>query len=316
MTKFFLNFKIIIFIFIIIVLDTKTTHSLESVRIEIKINNEIITNIDIENEYKYLTTLNESLLDSEKKNLLILAKNSLIKEKIKEKEVVKFFDFDNEDKYVNEVIENLYRKRNFSNIQQFEIFLKQNEISLSKVEKKLKIEAFWNSLIYEKYRDQLNINSKKIEEKVDEIINSKQSSITSYSLSEIVFTAIDNDDKNKKYALIKESIKNLGFGETATIYSESQTATKKGKLDWINENQLSSLIKEVKTLRKSEYTKLINVNDNFLLIQLNDTKEEVKKLDRSEEIEKLRIYETNNQLNKFSMMYFNKIKKRFKISEL
>ena len=111
MTKFFLNFKIIIFIFIIIVLDTKTTHSLESVRIEIKINNEIITNIDIENEYKYLTTLNESLLDSEKKNLLILAKNSLIKEKIKEKEVVKFFDFDNEDKYVNEVIENLYRKR-------------------------------------------------------------------------------------------------------------------------------------------------------------------------------------------------------------
>ena len=57
-----------------------------------KINNEIITNVDIENEYKYLIALNKSLNNLNKQTVLELAKNSLQKEIIKKIELDKIYE--------------------------------------------------------------------------------------------------------------------------------------------------------------------------------------------------------------------------------
>ena len=65
-----------IFVFILIL----KLYSKE-VKIISKINNEIITNIDLENQIKYLLITNSNLKNLDKKDLIELSKNSLINEK-------------------------------------------------------------------------------------------------------------------------------------------------------------------------------------------------------------------------------------------
>ena len=57
-----------------------------------KVNNIIITNVDVENEYRYLIALNNDLKNIDKKKIMKLAKNSIIKEIIKETELKNHFD--------------------------------------------------------------------------------------------------------------------------------------------------------------------------------------------------------------------------------
>ena len=51
--------------------------------IVLKVNNEIVTNIDLDTEYKYLIALNNDLTNIDKETVLKLAKESIIREKIK-----------------------------------------------------------------------------------------------------------------------------------------------------------------------------------------------------------------------------------------
>ena len=71
-------------------INLKQANSIEN-KILYKVNNEIITNQDIILEEKYLTVLNLNLKNIEKSKLNDIAKNSIIKEKIKEIELKKYF---------------------------------------------------------------------------------------------------------------------------------------------------------------------------------------------------------------------------------
>ena len=62
----------------------------------LKVNNKIITNVDIDNEYRYLIALNTDLQNIDKKKVMNIAKDSIIREKIKEDELLKYFDLSKE----------------------------------------------------------------------------------------------------------------------------------------------------------------------------------------------------------------------------
>tara|TARA_B100000787_G_C16187161_1_gene295347 strand:+ start:778 stop:1719 length:942 start_codon:yes stop_codon:yes gene_type:complete len=277
----------------------------QETKIVTKINNSIITNLDIENEYRYLVTLNKQFQNIEKEKLLVYAKDSIIREFIKENELNKYFEIGVEKKpFLIELIKNMYINLGMKSEKEFKIYLEANDLELDKVYKKIEIESAWNQLVYEKYKSQININKEQIKENILE--NKKEQTI--YNLSEIVFSALDKNEFKKKYNALKTNINNLGFDKTAYLYSVSQSQKDSGLLGWVNENQLSKLFRnELTILKKGQTTNPINIPGGKIILKINDKKIELKAINFNEEYSRIVKFETNRQLNKFSMIYFNKI---------
>ena len=116
---------------------------------------------------------------------------------------------------------------------------------------------------------------------------------------------------------MKKQISQSGFENAALINSISDTSNSGGKLGWINETMLSNKIKDqLRNLRKNQYTQPIAISGGFLILKIENIEEKEAKFDKSKELEKRIAVETNEQLKKFSLIYFNKIKKDTKIYEL
>ncbi len=111
--------KYILILFLILLLNLVHFSKAEEIKIISKINNEIITNIDVENEYRYLIVLNKTLRDIQKDKMLEYAKNSLIKEKVKKNEISKFYELKNKNETVDLMIKNIYEKLDIKDISDF-----------------------------------------------------------------------------------------------------------------------------------------------------------------------------------------------------
>ena len=122
----------------------------EYIKIVVKVENKIITNFDIENEKKYLFFLNPKLKQLNKKIINEIAKNSLITEIIKEKELIKFYDLNTTNSFADAIEMNFLKAKNISSRDQFVKILSENEIDYENFKKKLQIESLWNQLIYNK----------------------------------------------------------------------------------------------------------------------------------------------------------------------
>ena len=306
--------KNLIFWTIYLILSSSNVIALEN-KIIIKIDNEIITSLDIDREIKYLSTLNPSIKSLSKDRLRLIGKNSLIKEKIKEKEILKYMKEINLDqKFLKELIKDRYVKLNFNTENDFLEYLKFNQINMGEIEKKFSIEAIWNQLIYSKFSSQVKINKIDLEKKIKERNNLTNKS---YLLSEIFFNINDRTKLQKKYNEIKQVIENESFESAAVTYSRSDSATVGGKLGWINENSLNNNIRaNLAKLNKENFTKPIFISSGYLILKINDIKLEKKKFDKNIELKKSINYETNQQLSQFSINYFKKIKKNIIINVL
>ena len=281
----------------------------------LKVNNKIITNVDIDNEYRYLIALNTDLQNIDKKKVMNIAKDSIIREKIKEDELLKYFDLSKENKYIKSILENFYKKLGMKNEKEFKNYLSKYNLSFDEIKKKIQIEAAWNDLIYKKYVSKLEINKIKIKNKINELL-SKNKEQNVYLISEILFNTESFEEIQKKYKLIEKSILEVGFKNTANLYSVADSGKLGGKVVWINETQLSEIIKkEVSKLKVGEYTKPITIPGGFLIIHLDDKKTQNIYLNFDEEFEKQITYEKNTQLEQYSKIYFKKIKKNSIISE-
>ena len=280
-----------------------------------KINNTIITSIDIENEIKYLIALNNKLIDLDDKKIKEIAENSIIREKIKEIELIKYFVLDQKNSYLNVVVKDFYIKLGLENEQQFEEYLNSYNLTIKKLIKKIEIETTWNQLIYDKYNKQININTKNLEKIVDKNIASKKSK--NYLLSEIVFEKSINESIDDKALKIKNSIKEIGFKNTANTYSIGESAKFGGDIGWLEEINLSKKIAgHIKKLKIGEITKPILNGKNYLILKLENTKEETVTIKRDEMLKRLIQSEQNRQLTQFSNIYFNKVKINTSINEL
>jgi len=305
--NFLLFFGLIFFIF------NSNSISLEN-KILVKIENQIITSIDVNNEYKYLVALNPSLKNSKKDDILKLSKRSILQEKIKKIEIEKNFNNPQiPQEFLEQILKNVYSKIGFTNLDDFKEYLISNNIDFENVRNKLEIEALWNQLILIKFSSKVKVNEKELRERIKD--NNKY--LKSYLLSEISFEITNLKELEKKFQEISKTINDKGFDYAALRYSVSPTSNLGGKLDWINENSLNkNIIGAIKNLNINDFTKPINIPGGFLILQVNDIKNTKIELDIDKELKKLENYEKNNQLNQYSKIYFNKVKKDLEISEL
>ena len=289
--------------------------ALESVYIAFKIDDEIITNIDIAKETKFLIALNETLKTLNKNQLIDLSKKSIIKETIKKKELLKYFQLNQEDPFLNTFLENLYVTLNLNNLSEFEIFLNEYDLTVKDVKKKIEIDHYWNKLIFEKYKDQLDIDKDAIMEKISKKEKIKDKKI--YKLSEIIFEKDQNTSLEDKVNNIIESINEIGFKNTANLYSVADSNKYGGNIGWVEEISLSNKISKI--LNKTDlgnYTETIKVGVNFLILKIDDIKFENTEIDIKKEFTKIYNFEVDRKLEQFSKIYFNKIKLNTNINEL
>ena len=285
--------------------------------IKFKVDNEIITNIDLVNEKNYLIALNNKLSSVSSKELNELSKNSLIKEKIKIKELNKFFDLEKVKTFGEKITKNFYENIGIKNKEDFEMYLKNFNLEYGDVKRKLTIEAMWNRLIYKKYNDKININEDKLKKSLSDKIKNSPQKMVEYNLSEIVFELNSSEEIKKKYKLIQNNINKYGFKETASLISISGTASSGGDVGWIKKTHLSNkIIQNLQLISIGKYTEPIQVNNAFLILKINDIRKIEKNINFEKEFEKLLTIEKNRQLNNFSIIHFNKIKKNINISEI
>ena len=289
----------------------------QNIKIIIKIDNSIITSEDINYELNYLIALNEDLNKLKKNEVYEIAKESLVREKIKKKEIRKYLDIENynNDKLVDDVIKNVFTRLGFKTNSEFEIYLNKFDLSINEVREKLSVEMLWNQLISVKYKDRINVNEDKIRKKIQEEKINYQNLIE-YDLSEIIFSAKNIENLNTKTKKIREAINNTGFETAAIKFSISDTANFGGNIGKVNENQLSKTIKdELQKIDINEYTNPINVGNNFLIIKVNEKNFIDLKLDENEILERMMNIEKKRQYENFSLVYYNKIKLNSQIDE-
>ena len=278
------------------------------------IQNEIITNIDIKNEFKYLMALNNSLRKLEKGKILTISNESVIREKIKKIEISKNFkEIKLNQDYTKILLENIYSRLNLKSVNEFEIYLKDYDLTLDKIKEKITIDALWNELIIQKYSSKIAIDENDIEKNI--LKNNKIQS-TEYQLSEIIFEVTSKDGIKKKYDEVVKSINEIGFENSAAIFSFSESAKIGGDIGWISENSLNNRIKKnIKILKIGEITKPIILSNGILIIKLMNKKNSVTDINFENELKKAIKYERNRQLNQYSKIHFNKIKKNLNFDE-
>ena len=306
------NFKKIILIFFYSLIFSSNVIAIEN-KILFKVNNEIITSIDILTELKYLGTINNDLNKMPKKQAFEIAKKSLIREKIKEIELKKIFkEIIVEDEFINNLLVNHFESTEIKSIFDFEKYFLLLDISPNLIKKKISIEVMWNQFIFNKFNQNVKINKEIIKNEL--LTKDKQNE---YLLSEIFFTINENEILEKKTNLLEKEINDKGFSQTALTYSVSNTANKGGKLGWVKETIMSPKIKEIiKQIKINNYTKPIVLPGGFLILKIEDIRETDNDFDLNSEIDKIVRKKTNEQLNQFSNIYFNKVKKNIIINEL
>ena len=306
--------KILMYLFFIFFVFNINSNSLEN-KILVKIENQIITSVDIYNEYKYLVALNPNIKNSKKEDIIKLSTKSIIQEKIKKIEIEKNFnDPKLPQQFLKQILQSVYSRIGFNNLDDFKKYLISNNIDFENVKNKLEIEALWNELILIKFSSKVKINETKLRNKINKNSNKY---LKSYLMSEIFFEVSNLKELDNKFLEIKNVIDDKGFDFAALKYSVSSTSNLGGKLDWINESSLNKNVKKsIKDLEINDFTKPIIVPGGFLILQINDIKNTKVDVDLEKELKKLVYYEKNNQLNQYSKIYFNKIKKDLEINEL
>ena len=288
----------------------------QSIEIKIihNIQNEIITNIDIKNEFRYLVALNSALKELDKDKILIISNNSIIKEKIKKIEILKNFkEIKLDESYLNFLIQKIYSRLNFNSISEFELYLKNYDLTLTDIKTKIIIDALWNDLIIEKFSSKISINENQIKKN---ILENNQVNLKEYQLSEILYAVTNKEEIEQKYNKVVKSINEIGFENTAAIYSFSKTAQIGGEIGWVSESSLNDRIKKnVNNLKNGEITKPIILSNGILVLKLINTKNSKTAVDVESEFKKAINYERNRQLNQYSKIYYDRVKKNIGFNE-
>lgn len=307
---------VILFIYITLISITNSFASDNNVKIVLKIGDSLVTSQDIFKEKKILTILNPQLKSLKDEQINIIAKNSLKREKIKLNEIEKFYQVDYMSNQVDPFIKQIYSSLNFENIDEFKNHLSKSKINYEDVKKKLIIEKSWNQLIFDRYRNSVKIDEDNFKKQYEEnLIDNKKEK--SFLLYEIVFLEKDKKQFEKKYNEILSSINNIGFKQTASIFSESNSSKEKGEIGWVKSSQLNELILEnITNLKKNEFSKPISTAGGTLILYVDDIKEiDVQKINKETEISKMISLERDRQLNEFSLLHYKKLENNIYVKE-
>ena len=306
------NIKLIILIFLVTILNFQNSSAFEN-KILFKVDNEIITTIDILEEIKFLKTFNPEINSLSDEELFEISKNSIIKDKIKKIEVMKFVkELKVKDIFLLNLIKGKFSRLNIVSIQDFEKYLISNELNIENIKEKFTIELMWNDLIYQKFSNKVIINKDRIKNEISQ--NSKKNTQKELLLSEIIFNVATKSDFDNKYEKILSDIEEIGFKKTALIHSNSDTASNGGLIGWVKEDNLNQNLKKIiSKLKPGQFTKPVRTSSGFIIIQVEDVKEYVSKFNLADKVNEVIRFKRNEQLNQFSSMYLNKLKKNLVI---
>ena len=307
-----INFLIIINIIFFFILNGYAALAVEN-KILLKVNNKLITSIDILNEINYLKSINQNINKLENNKIFEIARNSLIKDKIKEIAIGQIVDkIEINDKDFERILISNYSKAGYTKIEKIDEHLAKFNINKEMLRKKMTINAIWNQFIYDKYSSNIKIDTEKLKQDI-----LKDENQIEYLLSEITFDLQNNQTLDEKFDIIKKGIKENGFENSALIYSISETSTSGGKIGWISENSVSpKILKKISEIKINEHTNPITIPGGFLILKLNEKRTTKRKIEFEEELNKIIKIKTNEQLNQFSNIFLNKIKKDVIINEL
>ena len=300
---------------LLILLNITLVEAKEKIFIVSIVNNEPITNIDIINEAKYLSALNPKIQSLSKEKILSIAKESLIKEKIKKNELLKFIKLGEKNDFLDSMLKNFYKKLNFNNLEEFKNYLANFNLSLNEVIKKIEIETRWNELIFSLYNNQVEINIEKLNKQLSSKNNQEKEL---YFLYEILFSAQNKSKYEEIYEKIKKSINEIGFKNTANLYSISDSAKFGGELGWINKQNLNKkILDKINVLQIGSVSEAIPIPGGYIVLKVeNKKKEKIDKKDLQKELDKLIQMEKNKKLNEFSLIHFNKVRVNTNIMNL
>ena len=305
--------KIIIF-FLTVIFSSEYGLVNSEIFIKAKVNNQILTNYDIKNEKNYLLALNPNLRNLAEEDINRYAIDSLVNEYVKKIEIEKRFEILINKKMTEKIISDLYSGIGISNIDQFKEHLKNFDINLELVENKISIEIAWNDYIFNKFNRSVLIDEEKIRSKIREL--NKKNFVENILLSEIIFTINDNENFENKLKQINKSIDDIGFNETAKIYSVSESKKEGGKIGWVYKSQLSNKIsKQIEKIEIGKITNPIATPGGFILLKLEDKKNEILKIDEEEQFKKAVNFEKNRQLTMYSTLYYKRIYNKTIINE-
>ena len=309
------KYKFIFLTFLLLISNSKLTVGFEN-KILLKVENEIVTTIDIYDEIKFLKAFNPESINLNQEELIEISKNSIIKEKIKKIEILKFVkEIKVDEKFLLRFIQNKYAKIGLNSLESFNEYIEKNDLNINVVKEKIATELIWNDMILQKFKSKVVIDKKKIR---DEILKTPQKKTQREILiSEIVFSVNKKSDYEKKYEKIISDIERTNFQNAATINSESDTASNGGSIGWVKEDNLNKIIREkILNLKIGQISQPIRTSSGFIILKIEDKKEYELKFDLDKKVSELIRFKTNEQLNQFSNMYFNKLKKNMRLYDL
>ena len=285
-----------------------------SLKIIMKVNSEIITSYDLEKMRNYLLVLNPKLKEMDKEQILEISKKSLIKETIRKNEILKYKELNLQNPQIEFILNDMIKNLGFQNLTQFQSYLEKFDVSINDIKEKIEIENQWKSLVYARYSKSLKIDLESLKKQIEN--TNKKNFLLEYNLSEIVFTKKNNLSLDELINEIQDSIKNIGFENTAILYSISDTSKVGGKIGWIKKNNLSiDIIRYLEKIELNTSADPIKIDNNFLILKINDKRKTPLEINKQKELDKLVMIEKAKQLDKFSNIFYNKIKLNSKINE-
>ena len=300
------------FLIILMFFNFKTANS--EIFIKAKIDDQIITNIDVKDEKNYLLALNPGLKNLSNEEINRYALDSLINEKIKKIEIERRFEILVNNEMINKIISDLYMGLGIANVEEFKSHLKNFDINMDLVKNKISVEIAWNDYIFNNYNKAVLVDEDKIRDKIKKL--SKKNLVENIFLSEIIFTVNEGENLNSKFNQIKNSINDIGFEETAKIYSVSESRKNGGKIGWVFKSQLSNkILNEIEKIDIGELTVPITTPGGFILLTINEKKNELIQIDENEQFEKAVKFEKNRQLTMYSTLQYKRAYNKTLINE-
>lgn len=296
---------IVISAFVFLTLFEINSYSKIENKIIVKIEDQIITNLDIKNKIiSSLLLSNQKINQNNIDKIKSQALDSLINLNLKKNELLKY-SIEDDNIQINEYLNSV----SSNNIEMLKKSFKSNNLDFGSYLDEIKTELKWQKLIFIKFDNKININEESINEELESILGN-QNKIDEYKISEIeVLSKNDKFDK-QKILEIQNLIKEIGFEDTAISYSISSSAPNKGDLGWINSKSLSKKIFEsINKMNVGEISNPIYSQNSIIFLKLVD-KRTIKKNDLDKETLKKRIIsqKKNDLFNLYSRSYLSKIK--------
>ena len=304
--------KIILLILIPLIFIEKTSAEIAD-SIFMAIGDKPITKSDIVNEIKIILILNnESYTDDKKEQLHEVAVKSVVKRNVKLIEIERhnFLRYSEED-FQNELLRlatNLY-----VDVETLKNICESNDLDFSIIEDQIKVELYWNTLIFELYKNRIQINPEQIEERLKLFQDKKK--IEEYLISEIVIKNVPESEIELKIDELKNKIEIDGFEITAKNLSISESSIKGGDLGWLNENIISEKIKSVlSNTPVGEISSPMILSEGILIFKVRDKREVDTNLSLEELKNKLVTSEKTRILNMHSLSHYDKVRRSVSIN--